>query len=119
MTGRQKKMTVKDLSEEFQTCKEQVKEIPYLKQTIFKLLAIVEALKTQEVPVLTNLHEVQLFECRKCDYTSSSKKSLKKHVKDQHPARIQCDSCDENFQTNFDLEDKHQAKKNFKCEVCN
>jgi len=121
MTGRQKKLTVKDLSEELQTVKEQVKEIPYLKQTIVKLLAIVETLKTQEVPVVTSSHEV--FECRKCDYKSSSKKSLKKHVKTQHPARIQCDFCDENFETNFDLEthveDEHQAKKNFKCEVCN
>ena len=67
MTGRQNKMTVKDLSEELQTVKEQVKEIPYLKQTIVKLLAIVETLKTQKVPIRTNSHEVQVFECRKCD----------------------------------------------------
>ena len=121
MTGKHKKMTVKDLSEELQAVKEQVKEIPYLKQTIVKLLAIVETLKTQEVPVVNNSNEV--FKCRKCDYTSSSKKSLRKHVIDQHPAKIQCDSCDENFETNFDLEthveDKHQAKKNFRCEVFN
>ena len=53
MTGKQKKITMKDISEELQTVKEQVKEIPFLKQTIVKLLEIVEKLKPQEDPVVT------------------------------------------------------------------
>ena len=47
MDRKMKKLTVKDLTEELKIVKEQVKEIPYLKQTIVELLAIVENLKPQ------------------------------------------------------------------------
>ena len=53
MDRKMKKITVKDLTEELQIVKKQVKEIPYLKQTIVELLAIVENLKSQEVAVVT------------------------------------------------------------------
>ena len=59
--------------------------------------------------------------CRKCNYTSSSKKSLQKHVNEQHPRRIECDSCDQTFGNNHELEthvEEHKAQKNFKCDVC-
>ena len=127
MDRKLKKMTVKDLTEELQIVKEQVKEIPYLKQTIIELLAIVENLKSQEVDVVTKSKPSlepssnDTFECRKCNYTSSSKKSLQKHVNEQHPRRIECDSCDQTFGNNHELEthvEEHKAQKNFKCEVC-
>ena len=121
MSG-QKKKTVKELSEELEVIKEQVREIPQLKKTIVELLAVVETLKSKESGTVNNTNDVQAFNCRKCDDTFNSKKTLKKHIQELHPSRVACDSCDKVFQNNYELEthvEEHQAKKNFSCEVCN
>ena len=118
----QKKKTVKELTEELEVIKEQVREIPQLKKTIAELLAVVETLKSKESSSVTRTNDIQPFKCRKCDNTFNLKNDLKKHIQEQHPRRVECDFCEKVFENNYELEThvvEHRAEKNFSCEVCN
>ena len=102
MTG---KASVNSLTEEVTILREQVKEIPYLKNKIAELFEIVKSLKTQGNVALHTDNDAELvdskeFNCRKCDFSCSSKTLLNKHVKRNHPRIIECDQCDKIFKDN-------------------
>ena len=113
------KPSVKSLSEELERVKKEVKEIPALKKKISELQEIIEKLlKTRE----NNTDQVKSHNCSKCDQTFTSRKSLKKHIADNHASRISCKLCDEAFSKNFELElhikSDHASPEIFQCEVC-
>ena len=118
-------MTLKSLSEELEIVKEQ--EIPLLKKEIADLKKIVEMLTSKDNVSSTNQGARMMdtdrkeFRCKKCDFSSFSSKSFKKHLVAQHPTKIECAHCDETFLHNHELEthiEEHQVQKSFSCEVC-
>ena len=51
-----------------------------------------------------------------------SKKSLKMHIQSEHTRKIKCESCDQTFKKNCDLESHieriHDLVEKFKCDKC-
>ena len=126
MSG-QKKITLKSLSEELETVKEQAKEIPLLKNEIAELKKIVEMLTSKDSVSSTNKGAEMMdtdrkeFKCKKCDFSSLSSISFKKHLVAQHQTKIECAHCDKTFLHNHELEthiEEHKIQKSFSCEVC-
>ena len=63
----------------------------------------------------------KLFSCEKCDYTSSRKSNLTRHIQRKHSEQFQCEKCSRKFKTKEKLqrhvEEVHSSC--FKCEICN
>ena len=62
------------------------------------------------------------FSCKICVYIRSKKK-LKMHNKSDHNPKITCESCEEAFEKNCDLEHvsverSHDLVKKFECDKC-
>ena len=62
------------------------------------------------------------FSCKICDLHFMSKKKLKMHNKSDHTPQINCESCEETFQKNCDLESHvercHDSVEKFECDQC-
>ena len=119
----EKRATVKSLSEELEKMKEQVKGMADLRQKINELEEIIIKLvndrkvNSNEENILRESHE-----CRKCDETFSTKKSLKQHIAESHRFRIKCKLCEQLFSKRCELEVhiqyEHEAAEIFQCEDC-
>ena len=132
-----KKFSMKVLAEEFEKLKEEVEGLRPLKQ---KIVELEECLKkvtfgrvndTGEKSPRENHEQIEdaseesikkSWKCKKCETSLESSKSLKKHIKDIHPAVIKCTKCKETFSKNSDLEEHikniHIENKQYGCEEC-
>jgi hypothetical protein len=74
-----KKITLKNLSEKLDTIQEQLIEVKHLKDKIIDL----------EKTIQSNVLAIQnLMENKKCDKLFDSKRTLKKHIAEEHSSRI-------------------------------
>ena len=94
MTG-VRKTTIKSLSEEMEVLKEQVKEIVVLKQKVTELEKIVKDYQGIKNSDHRNIDVCKdNLKCKKCDKSFNTKKSLKTHMREIHPLKIQCKECE-------------------------
>ena len=136
-----KKMTVKNLSEEFFKLKDEVTELASLKNKIFELenslkqcndekeilKAKFEALEQKVNNVghaskkdqSDKIHSRNKNECQKCDESFISKNDLKKHMIEKHNS-LKCKKCETPVESEKELKkhikDKHPVE--VKCKVC-
>ena len=120
MTG-EKKKTIKSLSQEIDILKEQVKEIPLLKQKLSEFEKVINDLKLRkDITEEENLRE--LIKCIQCDKSFDLKKKLKKHLRETHPRSVKCKTCDKVFSENCELEvhikTDHQEINEYGCDHC-
>ena len=112
----EKKLTLKNLSEELKIVKEQAEQISVLNDRINKLEKIIEDMKYNEYI------SREIIECRKCDKKFQSNTNLKKHVSEAHPISVKCKTCKESFTRKCDLEvhikTKHETSEDYKCDQC-
>ena len=123
-----KRATIKSLSLELENLKEQLKEFHIFKMKVEKLEETIGNMNKNDKPDLGNKDAVsrnkleQIFKCKKCDKSSESARSLKKHVVETHSKEIKCKVCDKKFTKNCDLEvhlnSEHQEAKIYGCDKC-
>ena len=121
----EKKPSIKSLSLDILTLKEEVKQIEPLKQKVSDLMKIIKDLKIRRSKVEENVKKEKqqgVLKCKICEQAFESIKKLKKHLKEMHPKRIACSKCDKEFVKNSDLEthviNEHAIIKKYKCDLC-
>ena len=132
MAGENKKLTIKVLSQEIVNLKMQVEEFQFLKEEFINLQNVVNKLlgkdKTDKEEYVNPVSETtakdekeKAVNCNLCDLNLDSKKSMKMHIKRNHPRKVKCDECSKTFESNVDLEihmNLHRKPKMFKCDIC-
>ena len=108
-----KRITLKNLSEKLDTIQEQLIEVKHLKDKIIDL----------EKTIQSNVLAIQnLMENKKCDKLFDSKRTLKKHIAEEHSSRIYYKMCDKTFKRSCDLEmhikSVHVDLDIFECDQC-
>ena len=119
------KLTLKYLSQELNSVKEDLKEAKMLKETVSslekRLLESETRLKLLEESLVTK-GNAPAKDCKKCDKTFESGQNLNHHVKEMHQHRISCGLCENSFKENFELEYHmktcHTEIEKFKCSMC-
>ena len=86
-----KKITIKNLAEEFEILKEEVKELSPLKQKWADLEENLEKAMSDKIGDFEQESSGMLLKCKKCERSFESVKELKKHHKETHPGEIKCD----------------------------
>jgi regulator of replication initiation timing len=62
-----------------------------------------------------------IFRCKECSLGFGNKATLKKHIVDNHPKKVECNLCDEIFDQIWKLEQHLEtlsAEKSFTCTIC-
>ena len=119
-----KKMTVKNLAEEFEKLREEVYELRPLKKKVAELEELLKKVMVdKQVDVDDRVESSRPnFKCKKCEVSPKSVKELNQHIKDKHPQEIKCRKCSESFTKNSDLEvhirNVHTEKEKYECEEC-
>ena len=116
------RLTVKMLSDEVE------KEFKHLKETVKILEGKVNNanLKVKELEEklarISDKSKDNQIKCNVCETEFSSRKNLRKHIKESHQTQINCNSCKESFTNNSDLENHleevHTDSPKFKCDHC-
>jgi hypothetical protein len=73
--------------------------------------------KTEEHLKTVNVN----FSCKECSSIFGNKVTLKKHIIDNHPKKVECQLCDETFDQIWKLEqhmETRSAEKAFRCTIC-
>ena len=101
--------------------KEQVKEIPFLKQKLLEFEKVFNNLKLSENSISEESLK-EMTKCVQCDKSFDDKKKLKKHLRETHPRQIKCKSCDKVFSENCELEfhikTDHVERPEYGCDLC-
>ena len=128
MTGKTSKATVKTLQIELNNIKEELttvktelddvkNELAEVKENQRKVANMEEAIEE------TNTENERNFKkCKICDNSFKLKREFLLHLKENHPIKVKCKSCEEIFDKNSDLEEhirtKHEQVETYKCEKC-
>ena len=84
--------------------------------------AVSKSTCSKQRPLLQNKEKA--FKCESCDYSSSLKDNMKKHIESIHKRNkpFQCEFCKQNFEGKGDMKQHitsiHVGKKSFICEFC-
>ena len=118
MTGKASKVTLKSLQSEMNNIKEELESVKTELRYVKNELADVkdkqrkvngnEQMKTIETVNIENNFTSKI--CNICVEIYNLKRDLMLHVKEKHPKKVICKSCDEIFYKNSDLEE--QIKSN-------
>ena len=126
MAGENKKLTIKVLSEEIVNLKQQVEELQFLKvefsnmQDVVSKLLGKDKIDKEEHFSLVNENtaeddEEKAIHCNLCDESFENKKSMKIHMKMNHPQEVKCDEFNVDLEIHMNL---HSKPKMFKCDLC-
>ena len=122
MSTKNQKITLKSLKEEIVILKEQLNEnkihVHELEKELQNANLEIDKLKGIEVAQENTL----VVRCDDCDFSSESRKTLRKHSLQTHPRNIKCKCCDATFERMSDLEShidlSHDSVKKFQCDHC-
>ena len=125
MTLKSSKLTLKSLQSEINDLKEELNqnrtELNDVKDELKNVKEEQKANKTESVENPKVSQEPE-FKCKVSNQPFGSKKILKMHNQTNHAPQIKCESCDEIFEKNCDLEyhieRSHKFVEKFECEKC-
>ena len=129
MAAKNSKLSLKSLQTEINVLKEQLEsvkdELCHVKEELKELKSEPQLEKTKINHTTKNRQgdsSGRRFNCRACDNSFDSKKSLKVHIKASHPQTIKCNLCEETFEQNSDLErhieEEHEKNRKYECDKC-
>ena len=122
MSTKNQKITLKSLKEDIVTLKEQLNEnnirISTLEKELQNANSEINKLKGIEV----SQENALVVKCDSCDFSSESRKTLRKHILQNHHRKSKCKFCDAMFEKNSDLEShldlNHDSVERFQCDHC-
>ena len=110
------------MKEDIVTLKEQLNEnnirISTLEKELQNANSEINKLKGIEV----SQENALVVKCDSCDFSSESRKTLRKHILQNHHRKSKCKFCDAMFEKNSDLEShldlNHDSVERFQCDHC-